>query len=216
MSTATAQHEHKLRRVAISDLKPAPYNPKRRVTDKKMRILQRSIETVGLIYPIAVNQQNEIIDGHRRLAACRKLKWDTIPVIMVSGDREAIYAEVNAASCKMNGNDHLNIYLQCPSALPDRIHTYIKRIESIVGRSIITKMASRGASVSYYAWANQLAAYCERAGEVIFLKRCILWMLRRKCSKIAIAAINSGISPKLIERAVNRNQRLASTYAIAK
>ena len=40
--------------------------------------LKESIQTVGLINPIIINEQNELISGYRRYEACRQLAFDEI------------------------------------------------------------------------------------------------------------------------------------------
>jgi len=42
--------------------------------------LVKSIEAHGLIHPLVVRNGNELVVGYRRLEACRKLGWATVPV----------------------------------------------------------------------------------------------------------------------------------------
>lgn len=42
-----------------------------------------SIKSVGLLHPIVVNEEMELIAGFRRLEACKRLGWQTIPVNVV-------------------------------------------------------------------------------------------------------------------------------------
>ena len=46
--------------------------------------LAKSISTVGLLHPIVINENNELIAGVRRLEACKKLGWTDIPVHVVN------------------------------------------------------------------------------------------------------------------------------------
>jgi N6-adenosine-specific RNA methylase IME4 len=54
--------------------------------------LARSIAEVGLLHPIVVRSDGRLIAGERRLAACRKLKWTTVPITVVDL-REVIRGE---------------------------------------------------------------------------------------------------------------------------
>ena len=45
--------------------------------------LQESIETVGLINPILIDEQRMLLAGYRRLAACRNLGWKEVDVRVV-------------------------------------------------------------------------------------------------------------------------------------
>jgi len=48
--------------------------------------LSRSIQEVGLLHPIVINERDELIAGQRRLQACKKLGWTEIPVHVVNID----------------------------------------------------------------------------------------------------------------------------------
>ena len=48
--------------------------------------LKNSIENVGLIHPVTVNQDDELLAGARRFQAVRDLGWDEIPVQVVERD----------------------------------------------------------------------------------------------------------------------------------
>jgi ParB family transcriptional regulator, chromosome partitioning protein len=45
--------------------------------------LAASIEDIGLLNPITLNEHGFLLAGARRLAACKRLGWETIPVNVV-------------------------------------------------------------------------------------------------------------------------------------
>jgi len=45
--------------------------------------LARSIEAVGLLHPVVVKPDGKLVAGGRRLAACKALGWDRVPVTVV-------------------------------------------------------------------------------------------------------------------------------------
>jgi ParB family chromosome partitioning protein len=51
--------------------------------------LARSIEEVGLLHPVVLRPDGTLIAGARRLAACKHLGWQEIPVTVVHIDRIA-------------------------------------------------------------------------------------------------------------------------------
>lgn len=85
----------KITQVAISNLKPAIYNP-RVMTSKQESDLTTSIEQFGIIDPIIANcnseRMNVVIGGHQRLKIAKKLGYTEIPVVYtnLTEDREKI------------------------------------------------------------------------------------------------------------------------------
>lgn len=51
--------------------------------DTKIEELKKSIKAVGLIHPLIINQDNELIAGGRRYSALRSLGYEEIPVVVV-------------------------------------------------------------------------------------------------------------------------------------
>ena len=45
--------------------------------------LMRSIEDVGLLQPLTIDQHNQVVSGNRRFEAIRKLKWDKVEVVKI-------------------------------------------------------------------------------------------------------------------------------------
>ena len=43
--------------------------------------LAASIEQVGLLEPLVVNTENQVISGHRRLRAIKQLEWKSVEVV---------------------------------------------------------------------------------------------------------------------------------------
>ena len=61
-------------------------------TGTDVSALKKSIESVGLIHPVTINQDDELLAGARRLEAVRELGWTEVPVHVV--DREALVQEL--------------------------------------------------------------------------------------------------------------------------
>jgi DNA modification methylase len=91
-----------------SSLNGAPYNP-RKMPDEQMARLMRGIEAFGLVDPIIVNQATgNIVGGHQRVEAAKRLKLAEVPVVHVSLDREQEKA-LNLALNKISGEWDLDL-----------------------------------------------------------------------------------------------------------
>lgn len=149
----------KLQKVALSALEQANYNPKNRIKQRYLTRLIRSIENVGLVYPILIDEKsNVIIDGHRRYAACKKLGWDEIPCLISSGEEaDTMYAEVNATQRGLSGNDLIQVYLKNPKAVTDVTRAKMLKAENTLGRKTLVEIAKRGLSYATFSEAERVA-----------------------------------------------------------
>jgi hypothetical protein len=78
-----------LRRVAISALKPAPYNPRVDLTPghPTFEKLRRSIENFGTVEPIVWNSRTgHVVGGHQRLSVLKHLGHTHVDVVVVDLD----------------------------------------------------------------------------------------------------------------------------------
>ncbi len=81
-----AEREGSLVELAIADIRPNPYQPRRDVDAAALEELQASIRKAGLLQPVVVrpapgNGGFELIAGERRLRACQALGWEKIPAV---------------------------------------------------------------------------------------------------------------------------------------
>jgi N6-adenosine-specific RNA methylase IME4/ParB-like chromosome segregation protein Spo0J len=65
--------------------------------------LAQSIRTIGLLHPVVVTCQGQLIAGARRLAACQQLGWEGIPVRVIDlADILLLRAEHDENVCREN------------------------------------------------------------------------------------------------------------------
>ena len=81
-----AEREGSLVELAIADIRPKPYQPRRDVDRTALDELKASILKAGLLQPVVVraapgNGGYELIAGERRLRACQALGWERIPAV---------------------------------------------------------------------------------------------------------------------------------------
>ena len=88
----------------IEDLKPAEYNPRRRLQpgDAEYEKLKRSIETFGYVDPIIINADGTVIGGHQRLFVLQDLGYKEADVAVVNLSKPDEMA-LNVALNKISG-----------------------------------------------------------------------------------------------------------------
>ena len=64
----------------VKDLKPYEKNP--RLNDDAVKYVAESIKEFGFRVPIVIDKDNNIVCGHTRWKACKKLKIDTVPCVV--------------------------------------------------------------------------------------------------------------------------------------
>jgi DNA modification methylase len=73
--------------IPVSDLRPAPYNP-RRWSESAKEKLKESIKKFGAVDPLIVNaapkRHGVVIGGHFRLECMKELGFDSVPVVFVN------------------------------------------------------------------------------------------------------------------------------------
>ncbi|MDG2427643.1 MAG: ParB/RepB/Spo0J family partition protein [Acidimicrobiales bacterium] len=83
-----------LEALAVSDIEPNRYQPRRMFDDEKMAELSQSIQELGVLQPVLVRQTEhgyELVAGERRWRAARRAGLSTIPALVRdTGDRESL------------------------------------------------------------------------------------------------------------------------------
>lgn len=64
----------------VAELKPYGKNP--RLNDDAVKYVAESISQFGFKVPIVIDKDNNIVCGHTRWKACKKLKIDTVPCVV--------------------------------------------------------------------------------------------------------------------------------------
>ena len=92
----------------IKDLKPATYNP-RQISTKQFKDLKASIKKFGLVDPIIINQNgNVVVGGHQRLKICKELKHIEIDCVVLDLSKEE-ERELNIRLNKNSGEFDMDI-----------------------------------------------------------------------------------------------------------
>jgi ParB-like chromosome segregation protein Spo0J len=94
-----------IQKIKINKLKPAPYNPRKKLTmkDPEFEKIKRSIQEFGYVDPIIVNKDFTVIGGHQRLTVLKDLDYKEIECVVVDIDKTKEKA-LNIALNKIAGS----------------------------------------------------------------------------------------------------------------
>ena len=90
---ANAAPASDLQRIAISRIRPNPFQPRREFDASELSELQASLKASGLLQPISVRRRGdayELIAGERRLRAATNLGWTEISAIVREFDDQTM------------------------------------------------------------------------------------------------------------------------------
>lgn len=206
-----------VQRVKISELQGANYNPASRTQEGAtgLRKLAQSIERIGLIYPVSVSKNMQIIDGHRRVAACQLLGWTEIPVLISEGDPDQIYADVNSNNQKLNGVETLQVWLKKPEAVTGYTAKVFASYEEQYGRATLEYLIEEGCSVRPLQAAISLAKYVDDT-TAAFVRKATKWTIKYRAVQIVMAYIRLQQSPATIYKAVQAGKELKTAFRSSK
>jgi hypothetical protein len=90
--------------VNIADLKPYEKNAKKH-SEKQIDAIKNSIKEFGFRQPVVIDSKNEIIIGHGRYEAAKKLGMTEVPCVTVSDLSEKQVKALRIADNKLNESD---------------------------------------------------------------------------------------------------------------
>jgi ParB family chromosome partitioning protein len=88
-----ADTRERVQRVALSRVRPCPFQPRKEFSAEALRELADSIKEQGIVQPLIVREQNghlELIAGERRWRAAQLLGLAEVPVIVREADDRAV------------------------------------------------------------------------------------------------------------------------------
>lgn len=91
--------------LALSDLRPAAYNPRKKLKsgDKEYEKIKNSIQEFGYVEPIIVNYDMTVIGGHQRLTVLMDLGYKEAPCVVLHIEDETKVKALNIALNKITG-----------------------------------------------------------------------------------------------------------------
>lgn len=93
MSREEAAQSGTLRDIAVDQLRPNPYQPRRDFDETGLRELASSIDSSGLLQPVVVRETGDgfqLIAGERRWRAVEQLGWSTVPAVVRTADDQTL------------------------------------------------------------------------------------------------------------------------------
>lgn len=145
--------------VPIETLRHTPYNPVGRTKEGKK--LTRLVETVvkyGQIYPILITEDRDVVDGNRRLAACRLAGLSKVECIVSPLDRDETFNIVNTTAEKIAGKGWLEIG-RGGGKLPATEGAQYRELHSLVGNYGVDLLIQKGLGLNILGLCKQVCSF---------------------------------------------------------
>lgn len=123
--------ERPLMNVTVCKLTDVKLNNEYLRKDTDVTALKKSVESVGLIHPVTVNKDNELLAGARRFQAVSELGWEEIPVTVVEQDaliQELISIDENLVRAPLNSLE-LEQYLNRGREIYEELHPAANKVD---------------------------------------------------------------------------------------
>ncbi len=98
-------NEMQWKTLALADLRPAAYNPRKKLKagDKEYEKIKSSIQEFGYVEPIIVNYDMTVIGGHQRLTVLKDLDYTEAQCVVLHIEDENKVKALNIALNKISG-----------------------------------------------------------------------------------------------------------------
>lgn len=200
--------------IDIELIKPAAFNPPDRTTARSISDLKASIERVGIIYPLVITKDYDLVDGHRRLACALALGMKTVPVIIRPDNQLELFYEVNQPQKKLTRADELWVYLSGGLVRGEALAN-IQTLERMVGREGLETLAEERVSPrGIVQIVKMLLRYTGKGepdfttGENKFANRAVMWLVYNRQTFAVRRAIAGRMSPNVIVSCIENGEPL--------
>ena len=163
--------DRKILIVPISTIMHTPYNPIARTKEgARLKRLIDSIKLRGLVYPILITEDRNVIDGNRRLTACRIAGLESIECVISHLDRDEAFTTVNTTAMPIGGKGWLEIG-KGGGHLPAKESSQYKELRDLIGSYGIDLLIKQNLGLNILSLCKQVVSLGikKRVEEVILL-----------------------------------------------
>lgn len=128
--------ERKILRIPVNTIVATPYNPEDRTKDgKKLQHLAWTIRKYGVIQPVIITSDRDLVDGNRRLAAAKLAGMTHIDCIILGPevDKDEAFGDLNTTSEKITNRGWLECCRKKNRKPPEEVQKQYNELHELVG-----------------------------------------------------------------------------------
>lgn len=200
--------------VSVDAIKPLGFNPASRVTEPALKGLRESIAQHGILQPLALTPNGDLIDGERRWRCAKALGLTHVPVMRYNGELMTLYRELNGERRRHSAAEWLNVWVH-GGDVPEGVLKDIRRLCKLVGAEELAKLAQDGVSPrGIMQIASIVCGYCGDKSDG-FKASVIRWARTHKQTFAVRRAIADKVSPETIIGAIKDNRPIHPVWVAA-
>ncbi len=153
--------ERKILEIPIETITATPYNPKDRTKDSaKLRKLVETVKKYGVIQPIVITSDRDLVDGNRRLAAAKLAGFTTIDCIILPPhvDKDEVFGELNTSSEKIGGKGWVAAYRYGLRKLPGDELAKCQELHRMLGNYGLDKLIAHNIGTNILPFCKLIKA----------------------------------------------------------
>jgi len=152
--------ERKILIVPIDTIKPAPYNPKARTKEgKKLADLTETVKRCGVVYPVLITDERELVDGHRRLEAAKRAGLKDIECIISPLPRDETFALVNTHVERMTNKNWMEVCRWGGGGAPKSVQVAYKELHGLIGTYGVDLLIQKNIGLNILRLAKEVRAH---------------------------------------------------------
>lgn len=194
-------HQNELRRLALTRIRPNPFQPRREFSETDLAELRASLQASGMLQPVVVRpagESFELISGERRFRAAAQLGWTEIPALVRDADERTMLTLAlieNLQRTDLNAVEEARGYQR----LQEEFQLTHQEISEAVGkeRSTITNL------LRVLTLPNDVQALLEQGQLTVGHAKALLALAtHRQIAQLAVEIVAEGLSVRATERRV--------------
>ena len=155
----------KIKVIDVKDIKYTEDNA-RKITEEALEALRVSIETIGVIRPLVVNEKYELMSGNQRTKTMRKIGMEKVPVVIIEGISKSDYI---GFTLLVNSIEHSKstVTIRDVEQLPlnEFVEVKTNKIKTLEYRNPVVRRDIANSIIKYGQWGNVII---NEEGQVIF------------------------------------------------
>ncbi len=198
--------------VKRENLHPTETNPSSRVEKKILKGIKNSIAQYGILMPLTITKDYQIVDGHRRFASACELEIPELPCIIRDTDTDALFDALNGYTRPINGRERLDIFVTSGyklESIPSNKRKDYTRLLSFLTKEDLDNVSTTGKEpVSVMNLLPGILSYLEYEDTPENKRKIFLWMITTSSTQPVRRAMKAHVPHNKIVQFIEKGQPL--------